>query len=540
MNNHRIIFGSLFVNVSGLVYICQTLNLIKNLKKLFQSVVRDYPPNEIAGIGFDATCSLVCIDEYENPLSISPTGLDEQNIILWMDHRASNETDFINSTKHDILKYIGGKVSIEMQIPKLLWLKKHLNISCWKNAAHFFDLPDFLTWKCTGIPVRSLCSVVCKWNYDAIENSWPENFFDQIGLEDLKNCNYKKIGSVILPPGTTIGTGLTELAAKELGLPVNLPVGASIIDAHAGAVALLGCSGVGIDDNVISKMGIICGTSSCHMSVFDTPVWANGFWGPYKNALLPDMYLTEAGQSATGILVEYILKTHPAYDLTVRNADEKKINLYIYLNKLLESMAVKNKLKNFQELTRSVHSWPDFHGNRTPIADPNLRGMFSGLSMITDEENMATMYLAIIQSLAVKQQKIILKNKIKTNSFLKFQYGTRHIIESLIKNGRPAFKSILLCGGLSKNELFVQTHADVCLIPVLLPQEPEAVLLGASMLGACAAKVFPDLQSAMMAMGGNANIVTPNPNCVEYHKKKYDVFLKMLADQRSYENIMKG
>lgn len=60
------------------------------------------------------------------------------------------------------------------------------------------------------------------------------------------------------------------------------------------------------------------------------------------------------------------------------------------------------------------------------------------------------------------------------------------------------------------------------------------------MLGACAAKVFPDLQSAMMAMGGKANIITPNPNSVEYHKKKYDVFLKMLADQRSYESIMKG
>lgn len=294
-----------------------------------------------------------------------------------MDHRATSETDFINSTKHDILKYIGGKVSLEMQIPKLLWLKKHLNISCWKNADRFFDLPDFLTWKCTGIDSRSLCSVVCKWNYDGIESSWSEDFFEKIGLEELKNLNFKKIGSVILPPGTAIGNGLTELAAKELGLPVGLPVGASIIDAHAGALALLGCSGVGIDENVISKMGIICGTSSCHMSVYDEPVWAKGFWGPYKNALLPDMFLTEAGQSATGILVEYFLKTHSAYDMVVKSAAEKKINFYIYLNKLLESMAVKMGLENFQELTKSVHIWPDYHGNRTPIADPNLRGMVS-------------------------------------------------------------------------------------------------------------------------------------------------------------------
>lgn len=28
-------------------------------------------------------------------------------------------------------------------------------------------------------------------------------------------------------------------------------------------------------------------------------------------------------------------------------------------------------------LTKELHVWPDFHGNRSPIADPNLRGMVS-------------------------------------------------------------------------------------------------------------------------------------------------------------------
>jgi sugar (pentulose or hexulose) kinase len=45
-------------------------------------------PARVRGIGFDATCSLVALDASGRPVSVSPTGRDEQNIIVWMDHRA--------------------------------------------------------------------------------------------------------------------------------------------------------------------------------------------------------------------------------------------------------------------------------------------------------------------------------------------------------------------------------------------------------------------------------------------------------------------
>lgn len=80
-------------------------------------------------------------------------GEPDQNIILWMDHRASQEADFINETKHSVLRSAGGKISLEMEIPKLLWLKKHMKAT-WESAGYFFDLPDFLTWKATGADSR--------------------------------------------------------------------------------------------------------------------------------------------------------------------------------------------------------------------------------------------------------------------------------------------------------------------------------------------------------------------------------------------------
>jgi ribulose kinase len=83
-------------------------------------------PEQIGGIGFDATCSLVVLDADDRPVTVSPTGRDAQNVIVWMDHRAISQAELINKTKHPVLRYVGGVISPEMETPKLLWLKKSL------------------------------------------------------------------------------------------------------------------------------------------------------------------------------------------------------------------------------------------------------------------------------------------------------------------------------------------------------------------------------------------------------------------------------
>lgn len=238
-------------------------------------MTRDCDKEKIAGIGFDATCSLVALDKSDKPLTISTTGEDNQNVILWMDHRASKEADQINATKHELLNCVGGKVSLEMEIPKVLWLKSNLTKS-WSKIGRLFDLPDFLTYKCTGNDTRSLCSIVCKWNYDGFKHTWPRDFFEELGLDDLCANEFEILGKNVTTPGVAIGNGLSAQAAQELGLKVGTPVGGSMIDAHAGALCLLGCHADGIDDDISSKMALICGTSSCHMSVEKELIWTNG------------------------------------------------------------------------------------------------------------------------------------------------------------------------------------------------------------------------------------------------------------------------
>lgn len=234
-------------------------------------VVKDVDKSQIRGIGFDATCSLVVLDKCFQPVSVCHSGDREKNVVMWMDHRAAEQAVRITNSGHQVLSRVGGVMSPEMQPPKLLWLKENLRESCWNKAAHFFDLPDFLSWKATGSLTRSLCTLVCKWTYCPPEG-WDDSFWTAIDLEDLMDNGYTKIGNETCSPGSPLGQGLTSEAATDLGLDPGTAVGASLIDAHAGGLGVVGVDVKGFnlpceDLPITSRMAMICGTSTCHMAV---------------------------------------------------------------------------------------------------------------------------------------------------------------------------------------------------------------------------------------------------------------------------------
>jgi ribulose kinase len=159
----------------------------------------------VKGIGFAATCSLAVFDkETEQPVSVSTTpkeeGSDPCNVILWLDHRAGPETREINATHHKLLKYVGGAMSPEMEMPKVLWLKHNMPADIFSRCK-FYDLTDALEHLATGNEKRSYCSVTCKQGYvpvgvDDSTTGWQPDFLKDIGLEILTEDGYERLGGV--------------------------------------------------------------------------------------------------------------------------------------------------------------------------------------------------------------------------------------------------------------------------------------------------------------------------------------------------------
>ncbi|MGF1734481.1 FGGY-family carbohydrate kinase [Photobacterium satsumensis] len=472
-------------------------------------------PIQVKGIGFDATCSLVVLDKKGQPLTVSPTGRSEQNIIMWMDHRAIAQAERINATKHPVLAYVGNRISPEMETPKLLWLKENMP-NTWAQAGYFFDLPDFLTWKSTFDDSRSLCSTVCKWTYLGHEGKWDKQYFEQIGLDDLLADDAKTIGNTIKPMGEPVGQGLTAHAADDLGLVRGTPVGTSIIDAHAGGIGVLGAAGMtGESADFNKRLALIGGTSSCHMAASKTARFIDGVWGAYYSAMIPGYWLNEGGQSATGALIDHIITSDPLYEQLKAQATLEGTTVYQLLNDHLLKLA--GSKEDIAFLTKDIHVLPYFHGNRSPRANPNLTGTITGLKMSKTIDDTALAYLATIQAIAL---------------------GTRHIIEVMNQAGYE-IDTIMACGGGTKNTIFLQEHANATGCVMLLPEESEAVLLGSAMLGSVAAGFYADIPDAMNAMSRIGKTVTPQTDRIKrFYDMKYQVFHQMYEDDVKYKQLM--
>ncbi len=455
---------------------------------------------DIKGIGFDATCSLVALDKDYRPSSISPTGQTAQNIIMWMDHRAIHQADQINKSDNDALRYVGGEISPEMQLPKILWLKEQLNQQ-YQQIAYFFDLADFLVFKASGNPVRSVCTCSCKWNYLSHEKRWATSLLESVQLTELLEGHY--LNGTIQNVGTSAGT-LTDAAAKELGLTMSTTVATGIIDAHAGGLAIIGTQ-------PDTTLAIIGGTSSCHMALTRDACYVPGIWGPYWGAMMPDYWLLEGGQSAAGALIDHVIEDSAIYPQLKTQAKVEHKTVYELLNKTVLELETTNPC-----LTQDFHLLGYHHGNRSPRADATLKGMMSGLTLSRDIRTLAIHYLAAIQSVA---------------------YGTRHIIETMRSNGLN-IQQITMCGGGCKNPLWLREHADITGCNVILNQEQEAVLLGSAILAATASQHYESIPSASEAMSHVGQTIIPRSNFSDFHNKKYNVFLEMYADQMKYRQMV--
>jgi D-ribulokinase len=473
------------------------------------------PPSAIKGMGFDATCSLVVLDAAANPLTVSTSGDERRNVIVWMDHRAIAEARLVNDTHDDVLRYVGGSISPEMEIPKLLWLKQHLP-STYRSAGHFFDLADYLSFRATGSTARSICTLACKWNFLAHERRWSDSYFERVGLGDLASDKYTKIGNEIVAPGTPLGAGLTTSAAQDFGLLEGTPVGASLIDAHAGGVGTIGGrekSGQSVD--VCRRLAYIMGTSACIMATTSEPCFVPGVWGPYYSGMVPGFWLNEGGQSAAGAAIDHLIKSHPAYNEGIAAARAGGMEILEFLERRIVSRS--GSPGEAALFARDMHVLPEFLGNRSPFADPDSRAIVAGMDLDADVGSMERLFVAGLCGLA---------------------YGLADVVEAFRSHGLDS-DLMVISGGAGRSSLVRQIMADTTGLTVAVPETQEPVLLGAAMLGAVAGNAYGSIGEAMASMSAIGCLSGPTaPGMADFHRTKREVHGLMRKLDRQSRDAM--
>jgi ribulose kinase len=342
--------------------------------------------------------------------------------------------------------------------------------------------------------------LTCKWSYQAhLSPGWQSDFLEYVGLSDILEKGRLPLAAT--PPGQDLGP-LTRRAASELGLSTTCRVGVGLIDAHAGALGVLGKhaalgQGTGL-------AALIAGTSSSVMSLSQTPVSGPGLWGPSFGAALPNLWLTEGGQSATGSLLDYIIRNHSA-------GGEPTLSVHRHI---LERVAA---LRAHEDpgFAANLHVLPDFQGNRTPLADSQALGVISGLTLDSGFDDLCRLYWRTAVALAL---------------------GTRRVLETFADQG-IVIDTLYAAGGMSNTPQLMTLYADATGCSIAQPTTEDAVLLGSSMVAATAAGIYTDLATAAEHMDRGSRTRSPDPAMAPHYDRDYHIFRLMQEQRQALEHI---
>ncbi|MDO4888208.1 MAG: FGGY family carbohydrate kinase [Actinomycetaceae bacterium] len=424
-------------------------------------------PSQIEAISMDATsCTVVCLDADD---AIT------RPAILWMDVRSVQEAERILATGDPALRLCGqGAVSAEWGLPKAMWIKDN-EPEVFARTATICDETDWLVHRLTGLWTMSESHAAGKYFYDASAGGWPTSLYKAVGAMDI----LAKFPAKVTAVGQIVGPLLADVA-EELGLPAGIPVVEGGIDAYMGAIGL----GVATP----GRIALITGSSHVLTGQLDEPVYTRGIWGSFANATVPGYFTFDGGQVSTGVVVEWFLKNLAGASHI--ESEKTGESVYDILTRQAEQIPI-----GCDGLLALDH----FQGNRAPHFDARSRGMFWGLTLHHTE---AHMFRAILESIC---------------------FGTEAIFEALRSAGAPV-EEIIVSGGATNNRLWLQMHADVSNVPLVLTDVTEGPALGSAMVAAVGAGWYEDIPTASLAMTKTAEVIQPDPGAHERYRPYYELY----------------
>lgn len=433
-------------------------------------------PKDVVAMSMDGTSSTVVFTDAND----DPT----RPALLWMDVRSVVEAEEVGATGDAALGICGGgAVSAEWGLPKSMWVKKN-QPEIFERTTTICDETDWLVHRLTGRWTMSESHASAKYFYDADRGGWPTSLYEAVDAADI----LAKFPKDVLPVGTVVGN-LTDAAAEELGLHTGVLVAEGGVDAYMGAVGL----GVSIP----GRLALITGSSHVITGQVAEPISVKGVWGSFTNATVPGTYTIDGGQVSTGSLVEWFLRNLAGASRV--EAMEGEESIYDILTRRAAEVPIG---------CDGLLSLDHFQGNRAPHYDARSRGMFWGLTLHHTE---AHMFRAILEGVC---------------------YGTEEIFEAIRAAGTTV-DEVIVSGGATNNKLWLQMHADVSNVPLILTDVKEGPALGSAMVAAAAAGWYESIPAASLAMTQVADLVKPNPEAHERYRFNYEAY------KRSYQQ-MKG
>ena len=401
-------------------------------------------------------------------LPVDAQGAPLCNAILYgVDTRAAREIADLNAEigEPTIFARCGNALTSQSTGPKILWLKRH-RPQIYARTRKFLNSTSFLVHRLTGrFVVDHYTAANASPLYDAEALTWTTELApDIVSLDQMPDLAWS----------AEIAGGVTARAAEQSGLAAGTPVIVGTIDAAAEAVS------VGVLAQ--GRMMLMYGSTVFTVQVAaararDARLW----WAPW---LFPGQHAALAGLATSGSL------THWFRD---------------QLASELDIAALAAEAAASPPGARGLVFLPYFSGERTPIHDPEAKGVWFGLNLT---HTRADLYRALLEGVG---------------------FGARHVLETYAEAGlSPA--SIHAVGGGVRNKVWLQATSDIT-------GREQATLK--SNLGAA----YGDAFLAALALGDVAAnaieswnprdaVILPRAELAPLYDRRYAIFRELYARNR--------
>ncbi|MCQ2428176.1 MAG: FGGY-family carbohydrate kinase [Clostridia bacterium] len=422
-------------------------------------------PASIAGIGVDGqSWSAIAVDGEGRVLCPDP---------IWMDNRAADICRSMDpELRERLIRVSGNPLTANYVTGKLLWYRENLP-DVYKNTAAILQSEGYINYRLTGRFTMNRGEGYGFHCYDIAGGTW-----------DLSVCDDIGISADILPElfdGSDIIGRVSAEAAKETGLCEGTPVAAGSVDS---ACAPLG-AGVIHPGETQEQGGQSGGMSIC----VSEPTPDSRLI--LCNHAIPGRWLLQGGTVGGGGVIRWAASEFGRYEETL--AADTGLSVPAQFD--IEAAKAPAGSDGLIFL-------PYMSGERTPIWDPDAKGVFFGIDF---SKTRGHFLRAAMEGVS---------------------YSLLHNLNVAAESGAKV-TLMSATGGCANSRFWTQMKADMTGIPVSVPESDNASGLGAAILAGVGTGVYSDFDDAVSRTVKEKRRHEPTPGMKEVYAANYEKYLKL-------------
>ena len=372
----------------------------------------------------------------------------------------------------------GNRLTSQSIGPKILWLREK-EPEVHRKARWFLTASAYLVMRlCGEVVVDRHGASHCSPLIDIASMTWSDRFAD--GLVDLDRL------PAIHSSEDLVGS-VGAAASRATGIPAGTPVTAGSMDTMAEAIS------VGVTEP--GDLMVMYGSTAFLLLVLDGPPRSHpDLWT--TAGCFDGRYGISGGMATAGALTTWFRDT--LADDLVAAEEAGGANAY-------EALAA--EAAGSPAGSRGLVTLPYFSGERTPLHDPEARGLIAGLSLA---HRRGDLFRSVLEGTA---------------------YGIRHNLEVMRSTGAPV-RRVAAVGGGAHNPLWLQIVSDVTGMPQDVPERTTGAAFGDAFLVGRATGVIGSDDVLHDSWVRRARTVTPDPAAAAAYEASYQAFRELYPATR--------